>query len=78
MGDEKETTGNAGLTIVKVLNYAAVAAVILGVVIGIVTAAGSEHMAGPLKFAEFLEKSLYGIFFGGVLAAFAELVKAKQ
>lgn len=77
MGEEKEVKVNVSFTIVKLLGYAAVAAVILGLVIGITTAA-SSGATGPMRFASFLEGTLTGIFFGGVLAAFAELVKTKK
>ena len=77
MGEEKEIQVNVRFTALKLLNYAAVAAVIIGVVMGIVYAAGSSA-SGPLRFAYFLEDVLYGIFFGGVLLGFAELVKAKE
>ena len=78
MAEEKEVKVNVRFTIVNLLNYAAVAAVVLGVVIGITVAVGSDYATGPIKFASFLENTLYGIFFGGVLAGFAELVKSKS
>ncbi len=78
MGEEKEVQVSAQTTIVKLLNYGAIAVLAIGLVHGITTAAGSEFTAGPLKFAAFLWSTLWGVFFGGVLAGLAALVSSRK
>ncbi|MGB2583391.1 MAG: hypothetical protein WBC11_07000 [Dehalococcoidia bacterium] len=78
MGEEKEVQVNVRFTTIKLLNYGAIAAVIIGLLWGIFAAVGSEYQAGPEKIGYFLEGLFFGVFGGAVLAGLGELVSRKQ
>jgi len=78
MGEEKQVHVNVQFTVVKLLSYGAVAALIIGLLWGIFAAVGPQAYPGTLRFAGFLEGLFYGIFGGGVLAGLSELIASKK
>jgi uncharacterized membrane protein YeaQ/YmgE (transglycosylase-associated protein family) len=76
--EEKEVKVNVRVTVVKLLNYAAIAAVIVGLLYGILAAVGSEGASGSARFANFLQGFFYAIVGGAVLAGLSELVSRKE
>ena len=78
MGEEKEV--KLKFTIVKMLNYGAVAAIVIGLLWGILAAAGQPDYvdSGTYAFSEFLQGLFFGIVGGGILAGLAELISRKQ
>ena len=76
--EEKEVQVNVRFTTIKLLNYGAIAAVIIGLFWGIFAAVGWEGAPGTFKFAAFLEGLFFGVFGGAVLAGLSELVSRKQ
>ncbi|MGB2855442.1 MAG: hypothetical protein WBC61_02180 [Dehalococcoidia bacterium] len=78
MMEEKEVQVNVRFTTIKLLNYGAIAAVIIGLLWGIFAAVGWEGAPGTFKFSAFLEGLFFGVFGGAVLAGLSELVSRKQ
>ena len=76
-GTEKEVKVNVQFTVVKLLNYGAIAAVVIGLLWGIIAAVGYEGMPGSFKFAQFLQGLFFAVFGGAVLAGLGELVSRK-
>ena len=64
-------------TILKLLKWGAPAAVIIGLLWGILAAVGWEGASGSLRFAEFLQGLFFAILGGGVLAGLAEILERK-
>lgn len=77
-GKEKEVKVNVKFTVVKLLNYGAIAAVVVGLLWGILAAAGSNYAPGSFRFAQFLQGVFFAVFGGAVLAALSELVSRKD
>ena len=78
MGEEKEVQVNVRFTTIKLLNYGAIAAVIIGLLWGIFAAVGRDYQAATEKIGYFLEGLFFGVFGGAVLAGLGELVSRKQ
>jgi uncharacterized membrane protein len=78
MMEEKEVQVNVRFTTIKLLNYGAIAAVIIGLLWGIFAAVGANYAPGTFRFAAFLEGTFFGVFGGAVLAGLSELVSRKQ
>lgn len=77
MTQEKEV--KLKFTAVKVLNYGAIAAVVVGLLWGILGAAGlPEGYSGTYKFAAFLQGLFFAIVGGAILVGLAEIVSRKQ
>lgn len=76
--EEKEVQVNVRFTTIKLLNYGAIAAVIIGLLWGIFAAAGADYAPGTFRFSAFLEGLFFGVFGGAVLAGLGELVSRKQ
>ena len=76
--EEKEVEVRVRFTTIKLLNYGAIAAVIIGLLWGIFAAVGWTGAPGTLKFSAFLEGTFFGVFGGAVLAGLSELVSRKQ
>ncbi len=74
--EEKEV--HVKFTIIKILNYGAIAVAIIGLLWGIFAAVGYEGAPGTYKFASFLQGLFFGAFGGAVLAGLGELVSRKQ
>jgi len=74
--EEKEV--KVKFDIIKILNYGAIAAVVLGIIWGIFAAVGNEFQAGPEKAGYFFEGLFFGVFGGAVLAGLGELISRKQ
>jgi hypothetical protein len=78
MEEEKQVKVNVQFTVVKLLNYGAIAAAVIGLLWGIFAAVGYEGMPGTFRFAGFLEGLFFGVFGGAVLAGLGELVSSKK
>jgi hypothetical protein len=78
MGEEKQVKVNVQFTVVKLLNYGAIAAAVIGILWGIIAAVGADYASGTYKFAAFLQGLFFGIFGGGVLAGLGELLGSKK
>ena len=78
MGEEKQVNVNVRFTVVKLLNYGAIAAAVIGLLWGIFGAVGFEGAPGTYRFAEFLQGLFFGLFGGAVLAGLGELVSSKK
>ena len=78
MEEEKEVEVRFKFTNLQLITYAAIAALALGIIVGITAAAANGSAPGPQRFTMFLEGLLYGVFFGGVLLAFSELIIARK
>ena len=77
MPEEKEV--HLKFTVVKLLNYGALAAIAVGLLYGILAAVGApEYTSGTYAFAEFLKGLFLAILGGGMLAGLAEIVSRKQ
>ena len=76
-GKEKEVKVNVKFTVVKMLNYGAIAAVAIGLLWGILAAVGWEGAPGSLRYSEFLQGLFFAVFGGAVLAGLGELVSRK-
>ncbi|HEY49069.1 MAG TPA: hypothetical protein G4O13_03405 [Dehalococcoidia bacterium] len=75
MEEEKEVTFK--FTVLKLLKWGAIAAVIVGLLWGILAAVGWEGASGSLRFSEFLQGLFFAILGGGVLAGLAEILERK-
>lgn len=75
---EKEVEVKVRFTTIKLLNYGAIAAVIIGLLWGIFAAAGADYAPGTFRFSAFLQGLFFGVFGGAVLAGLGELVSRKQ
>jgi hypothetical protein len=76
-GEEKEVKVNVQFTVVKLLNYGAIAAVAIGLLWGILAAAGADYASGTFRFSAFLQGLFFAVFGGAVLAGLGELVSRK-
>lgn len=76
--EEKQVRVDVKFTVVKLLNYAAIAAVIIGLLWGIFAAVGADYASGTSKFAMFLQGLFFAVFGGAVLAGLGELVSSKK
>ena len=76
--EEKEVEVRVRFTTIKLLNYGAIAAVIIGLLWGIFAAVGANYAPGTFRFSAFLEGLFFGVFGGAVLAGLSELVSRKQ
>jgi hypothetical protein len=74
----KEVQVNVKFTVIKLLNYGAIAAAVVGLLWGIFAAVGSDYAPGTMRFAAFLEGFFFGIFGGAVLAGLGELLSSKK
>ena len=77
-GKEKEVKVNVKFTVIKLLNYGAIAAVVVGLLWGILAAAGYEGAPGTYRFAQFLQGLFFAVVGGAVLAGLGELVSRKD
>ena len=64
-------------TNLKLIKYAAIVALVLGIIVGITEAAGSGA-PGPQRFAEFLSGLFGGIVYGGIIFALHEIVASRK
>jgi len=76
--EEKQVHVNVKFTVVKLLNYGAIAAAVIGLLWGIFAAVGTDYATGTAKFALFLQGLFFGVFGGAVLAGLGELVSSKK
>jgi hypothetical protein len=61
-------------TVVSLLKYLAIAAAVVGLLYGILTAIGLEHVSGTLRFSMFLLGLFYAVIGGGLLYGLSELI----
>jgi hypothetical protein len=76
--EEKQVNVNVRFTVIKLLNYGAIAAAVIGILWGIFAAVGADYASGTYKFGAFLEGLFFGVFGGAVLAGLGELVSSKK
>jgi hypothetical protein len=75
--EEKEVKVNLAFTPVKLLTYGAIAAVIIGLLWGILAAVGLEGFSGSYRFSQCLQGFLFGIFGGGTLYGLSLILQRK-
>ncbi len=75
---QKEEEGLFGFASLKLIKYAAMLAIVLGIIVGLTNSIGYGHMAGPQRFAMFLDGLLQGIIYGGIILALHEIVARRK
>ena len=76
--EKKRVDVKLEFTNLKLIKYAAIVALVLGIIVGITDAAAYGHAAGPQRFALFLEGLLQGIIYGGIIFALHEIVASRK